>query len=79
VGSRIISVVDAFDAMIADRPYRHGMPVHEAVERLIAGIGTQFDPKLCATFIHVLIEDGTYLPREAVPDLRLVPSPASYA
>jgi putative nucleotidyltransferase with HDIG domain len=79
VGSRIISVVDAFDAMIADRPYRHGMPVHEAVERLIAGIGTQFDPKLCATFIHVLIEDGTYVPREAAPDLRLVPSPASYA
>jgi len=76
LGSRIISVVDAFDSMTADRPYRRGMSVDDAVERLKNGIGSQFDPTVCATFIQVLIEQGTYLPHERTPELRLVPAEA---
>ncbi|GAC1465379.1 MAG: hypothetical protein PVSMB7_09620 [Chloroflexota bacterium] len=64
IGSRIIGVVDAFDAMTADRPYRSGMSTYEAVERLKAGIGSQFDPRICGTFIHMLIEEGVYQPPE---------------
>lgn len=76
LGSRIISVVDAFDSMTADRPYRRGMSVDDAVERLKNGIGSQFDPTVCATFIQVLIEQGTYLPHERTPELRLLPAEA---
>jgi putative nucleotidyltransferase with HDIG domain len=72
VGSRIITVVDSFDAMTSDRPYRKGMSVDEAVERLKAGMGSQFDPKVCAVFIQLLIEDQTYVPREHPVSLRLV-------
>jgi HD-GYP domain-containing protein (c-di-GMP phosphodiesterase class II) len=36
-------VADAFDAMAADRPYRAGMDVAEALRRLRDGRGTQFD------------------------------------
>jgi putative nucleotidyltransferase with HDIG domain len=80
VGSRVIGVVDAFDAMTADRPYRMGMPVVEAVRRLKDGIGTQFDPRICAVFIQVLIEDRTYLPppSTAPPDLRILTPTSNY-
>ena len=76
LGSRIITVVDAFDSMAADRPYRRGMSVDDAVERLKNGIGSQFDPSVCATFIQVLIEQGTYLPHDRTHELRLVPAEA---
>lgn len=72
IGSRIISVVDAFDAMTADRPYRKGMSVDMAVERLKDSIGSQFDPRICAAFIQNLIEDGAYVPRQSQPDLHIV-------
>jgi putative nucleotidyltransferase with HDIG domain len=73
LGSRIITVVDSFDAMTSDRPYRQGMPVATAVERLKDGMGTQFDPRVCATFIEMLIEEGSYSPPEsATTYLRLV-------
>jgi putative nucleotidyltransferase with HDIG domain len=73
IGSRIITVVDSFDSMTADRPYRRGMTVDDAVSRLKDGMGTQFDPRVSATFIQLLIEKGTYLPVEnSGPDLRIV-------
>jgi putative nucleotidyltransferase with HDIG domain len=51
IGSRIVSVMDAFDAMVSSRPYRKGLPLEEAVRRLDAGIGTQFDPIVTPKFI----------------------------
>ncbi|HEX5707235.1 MAG TPA: HD domain-containing phosphohydrolase [Pyrinomonadaceae bacterium] len=44
LGARIISVVDAYDAMTSDRPYRARLPQAVAIERLRQGAGTQFDP-----------------------------------
>jgi putative nucleotidyltransferase with HDIG domain len=79
VGSRVITIVDSFDSMTADRPYRDGMSVDEAMRRLKDGLGTQFDPTLCAVFINLLIEDGTYRPSEPPADLRLVPVMAGRA
>jgi putative nucleotidyltransferase with HDIG domain len=52
LGARILSVVDAFDAMTTNRPYRQGMAPKEALEELKLGAGTQFDPKLVAAFVH---------------------------
>jgi hypothetical protein len=42
MGSRIIMVVDAFDAMTSDRPYRRGLPSEVAYEELRRHSGTQF-------------------------------------
>src|ERR1700683_4363580 len=39
IGSRIVSVIDAFDAMVSTRPYRQGMPFEEAERRLLAASG----------------------------------------
>ena len=51
VVSRIVTVIDAFDAMVSSRPYRAGLPHQEAVRRLIESSGTQFDPAVVQCFI----------------------------
>ncbi len=51
IGSRIVSVIDAFDAMVSSRPYREGLPFEEAERRLLQARGTQFDPDVVDRFI----------------------------
>src|SRR5215831_6669216 len=51
VVSRIVSVIDAFDAMVSSRPYRKGLPYEEAVRRLVESSGTQFDPAVVQCFL----------------------------
>lgn len=51
IGSRIVSVIDAFDAMVSSRPYRAGMPLEEAERRLTQASGTQFDPTVVQRFL----------------------------
>ena len=53
IGSRIVSVLDAFDAMISSRPYRRGLPLEEGIRRLLASSGTQFDPQVVRCFISI--------------------------
>lgn len=48
--ARIVSVADAFHALITDRPYRPRFTVAKALEILAAGSGTQWDTRLCAAF-----------------------------
>jgi putative two-component system response regulator len=49
--ARIVSVCDAFDAMVTDRPYRSRRPVAKAVEILKLGAGAQWDPALVDLFL----------------------------
>ena len=49
--ARVFSVVDAFDAMTTDRPYRDALPMDIAMERLSAGAGEQFDPDVVDVFL----------------------------
>src|SRR5712671_6223028 len=51
IGSRIVSVIDSFDAMVSSRPYRQGLPFEEAVRRLVKATGTQFDPLVISSFL----------------------------
>jgi HD-GYP domain-containing protein (c-di-GMP phosphodiesterase class II) len=51
IGSRIVSVIDSFDAMVSNRPYRNGLPVDEAIRRLVDCRGTQFDPEVVDAFL----------------------------
>src|SRR5580704_15567830 len=53
IGSRIVSVIDAYDAMISNRCYRKGVAHEEAVRRLIAGSGSQFDPLVVHAFVEI--------------------------
>ncbi len=49
--SRIISIVDAFDAMTSDRLYKSKFSIKEAIKELEHCAGTQFDKKLVASFV----------------------------
>ena len=51
---RIMSVADAYSAMISDRPYRSGLTTDVAVAELRAGAGTQFDPTLVELFVEAV-------------------------
>lgn len=53
MGARIATVVDAFDAMITDRPYRKGMTLPNAVEEVKRNRGSQFDPRVVDAFISL--------------------------
>ncbi|MGE0455082.1 MAG: HD-GYP domain-containing protein [Vicinamibacteria bacterium] len=53
IGARIVSVIDAFDAMVAERPYKHGLPCEEALRRLITDSGRHFDPLVVEHFIRI--------------------------
>jgi putative nucleotidyltransferase with HDIG domain len=56
LGGRIIGLVDVFDALTSERPYRRAMPREKAIEILRSGSGSQFDPRAVTTFIEMLPE-----------------------
>ncbi len=56
VPARVFSVVDAFDAMTTDRPYRSALSLEHAVGELKRMSGTQFDPEVVAAFIPLAEE-----------------------
>jgi diguanylate cyclase (GGDEF)-like protein/putative nucleotidyltransferase with HDIG domain len=54
VEARILSVADAFEAMTADRVYRKGMPLDDALAELRRHVGTQFDEEIVDAFLQRL-------------------------
>jgi len=57
LAARIFSVIDAFDAMTSDRPYREALPIDAGLSEIAAGIGTQFDPDVAEAFLLMAKED----------------------
>jgi len=55
---RLLAIVDAYDAMTNDRPYRKAMAHDEALTELHRCAGIQFDPDLTAAFIKQVTENG---------------------
>lgn len=53
LSARIVSVADAYHALISDRPYRKGLGVEKACEILRMGAGTQWDSDLVRQFITI--------------------------
>lgn len=53
LSARIVSIADAFHALISDRPYRKGMDVQKACEILRMGSGMQWDATLVRQFIQI--------------------------
>jgi HD-GYP domain-containing protein (c-di-GMP phosphodiesterase class II) len=55
--SKILAVADAYEAMIAHRPYRRGLGATEARAELVRCSGTQFDPAVVDAFLSTLTDD----------------------
>jgi len=56
ITARIMSVVDCFDSVREDRPFRPGMPREEATALLRKGAGTHFDPNVVELFVQNLAQ-----------------------
>jgi diguanylate cyclase (GGDEF)-like protein len=61
LGSRVIAVCDAWDAMVTDRPYRRAMSRADALAELERCAGTQFDPAVVEAFRAVLANPRRHL------------------
>lgn len=57
IGARIIAILDTFDAMTSDRPYRKALPMEVAFAELRRCTGSQFDPTIVETLIKIIQED----------------------
>ena len=64
--SRVIAVVDAFDAMTNNRSYRHAMSVSDATAELKKCAGSQFDPHIVSEFLRMLKENPPEEKRNSV-------------
>ncbi len=58
IGARILSVINAFEAIITGRPYRDRSSIRDAVAEILRNSGTQFDPKVVDAFVRVLKKEG---------------------
>ncbi|HNW39697.1 MAG TPA: HD domain-containing phosphohydrolase [Candidatus Omnitrophota bacterium] len=54
LGARIMSVADAFEAMVYGRPYRQRMDIASAIKEVKRKSGIQFDPKVVEVFLRVI-------------------------
>ena len=52
--ARMLRIVDSFEAMTTERPYRNAMTTNEATKELERNAGTQFDPEMVTAFIETI-------------------------
>jgi diguanylate cyclase (GGDEF)-like protein/putative nucleotidyltransferase with HDIG domain len=67
IGARILAVVDCFDALTSDRPYRPRLSDAEALAILKERRGTMYDPMIVDTFFEVHSTTPTEIPRQEPP------------
>jgi diguanylate cyclase (GGDEF)-like protein/putative nucleotidyltransferase with HDIG domain len=67
IGARILAVVDCFDALTSDRPYRPKLSDEEALAILWERRGTMYDPMIVDTFFRVHSTTETEIPRQGPP------------
>ncbi len=79
LAARLFAVVDVWDALRSDRPYRQGWPIERVLEHIRAGAGTHFDPAVVEAFIRLHADEipaplpETPLPRDLFPALAVPP------
>lgn len=74
--ARVLTAADAFEAMVADRPYRRGRSQQEAILELRRCAGTHFDPRVVEVFIEVLEVMEAERPDESPEDEEIGPEEA---
>jgi len=55
LGARVVAVADVYDALISERVYKLAWPPVDAVNYVIAGRGTQFEPRVVDAFVTVMV------------------------
>jgi HD-GYP domain-containing protein (c-di-GMP phosphodiesterase class II) len=69
--SRVLAVVDAYEAMTSGRPYREPVAEAEALAELQRCAGTQFDPRVVEEFCRMLADEASTEPAlDAAPERR---------
>jgi signal transduction histidine kinase len=58
IGSRILTIVDAYQSMTSNRPYREKLTSEDAVMELVECTGTHFDVEVVDAFVDVVADDG---------------------
>ena len=58
LAARIFAVIDVWDALTSDRPYRHAWTRDKTLEHIRAGAGTHFDPAIVEMFIKEILPPG---------------------
>ncbi len=61
IGARIVAVIDAYEAMVAGRPYRPAIAHEDAIAELRRHAGTQFDPGVVEAFAALFGREGPWL------------------
>jgi HD-GYP domain-containing protein (c-di-GMP phosphodiesterase class II) len=54
IGARILSVADAFEAMVSRKPYRNSMVGYEAIKALMSDNQSRFDPDVLRAFVTIM-------------------------
>jgi HD-GYP domain-containing protein (c-di-GMP phosphodiesterase class II) len=54
IAARLFAIVDVYDALVSDRPYRKAMPREEVIAYLKSQSGAHFDPAVVDLFLKVL-------------------------
>jgi HD-GYP domain-containing protein (c-di-GMP phosphodiesterase class II) len=81
-GARVIAVAESFEAMTSDRPYRQALSVDQAIQILLEGRGTQWEPRIVNAFVDMIMSQTEENPAEgpskqqseAVPSQKALPS-----
>lgn len=68
LGARIVAVVDTFDAMLSNRPYRQGLAVQEILERLEPEYDAQFDGEIQQLFFDIILKHLDEITQIREPD-----------
>lgn len=58
LGARIVAIVDVYQALTTDRPYRKAYKKEEALSIIKEGSGTQFDPEIVKIFLEIIKCEG---------------------
>jgi putative two-component system response regulator len=56
IEGRITAIIDVYDALTSERPYKRAVPADEALAIIVAGAGSQFDPQLVDYFVAIYPE-----------------------
>jgi putative nucleotidyltransferase with HDIG domain len=75
VGARILSVVDCYDALTSDRPYRPAMTDEQALAILIQRRGTMYDPLVVDTFVAEHLTLKAIVEREVTAPITITSRP----
>lgn len=67
IGSRILHLVDSYEAMIAARTYRPAMGMEEALDRIVQNLNDQYDPALVDRFVSFTRETTTIFQAQLRP------------